>query len=362
MARHKSKFNRKLFNRFKKKELTDFIKKSSLPFEKISKMSKGEIVVNLLRLQRNKLYFDTFAKLEIKGPRKMSPKQIANLAKARLKMKQANQSVKESFPQIQKLDVGRKIVNKNNVETNEIKSLSKLVSQKPSALETAKLDVGDSVFGGEDLEELFVMSNRTINQHREQIMQLLEARKKEVGKNGGNQGKLSLEQADQQQQVVQEPQLELSRVEIEQQPKEELEPQFELEALQEQEEQKEELVEQVQEGEVQKGEGEKAGKERVSEEIQTISGRLNKKKINQRQVNIIANNFGIQFKAGDQGGTKRNKLNLIMQRNPRAINFLEEISRMSKVEFSRRINELSIKPKKQGKKKSSSKVVVKKKN
>ena len=156
MARKKLKFNKKLLNRFSKKELMKRIKLDKIPLEMpVSKYSKGEVVVYLLRLQRSKLYYDFFDKLEIKPPREMSAKQKENAARFSNNLRKVALVNKQKVPQSAKIDVKKdiQIGNKETIATLNIKTIDP---------EAALLQVKGGGFVPDDLESLFVFLSRCV--------------------------------------------------------------------------------------------------------------------------------------------------------------------------------------------------------
>ena len=102
----KLKFNKKLMNRFNKKELFEIIKKHNLPLEKAkSHYSKAEIVFHLIRLQRVTQYSGVFDKLEIKAPRQLTQRQKDSLARSQFRMKEETLKLKQQVSQESKIDV-----------------------------------------------------------------------------------------------------------------------------------------------------------------------------------------------------------------------------------------------------------------
>ena len=203
MARIKRKFNTKLLKRFNKKELVSFMRKYKIPAEKaLGRYTKAEIVSQLIRLQRNKLYYSAFDNLKIKPPRTLSEAQKKNLASHRLNKKSLK--TKQSFPQQQKIDVGRPVENAISVEAGVVNSnevdlieASKMVNQQPTALEQIK--VGDNGTLEEleaplerqfsSLEELFVFSDKKFSSQKKRVIDLIIQRKQEKGIQVGTSGK-----------------------------------------------------------------------------------------------------------------------------------------------------------------------------
>ena len=143
-------------------------------------------MVHLLRLQRNKLYYQTFDNLEIKAARKMSPKQTENLAKARAALSggrgsggEKNRKQKQHIPQAQRIDQKPNVQNLNNVKDANVKkivALSSKVSQLPSVDEQIK--EGDPTSQAE-LDDLFRVSDTQLDEEKSSIMELIEARRNE---------------------------------------------------------------------------------------------------------------------------------------------------------------------------------------
>ena len=207
MARRKMKFNSKLFKRFTKKELVGIMRKNKFPAEKaLSRYTKAEIVSQLIRLQRNKLYYDVFKNIPIKSPRQLSDKQKKNLAIARGRLNNAALKTKQAFPDSQNVDTKRKVENRlstkvlaaNPVQQEIIFEAATLVNQQPSQLEQIKEggDVGElgdleGINGGQfsNLEELFVFSDKKFSNQKKRVIDLIINRKQEKGVAVGTSGK-----------------------------------------------------------------------------------------------------------------------------------------------------------------------------
>lgn len=195
MPRRKLKFNRKAFGRFRKNELIDFMKNSDFKMEKkLSRYSKGEIVLHLIRLQRNKLYYQSFEKLEFKEPKKMSDAQKKNLARGRANslLKQGNRVMKQQIPKKQQIDLKPVVQDSNNVNRadavkNTRVALAKVVSQQPTALHQVKFGEEGGAVGG-SLEDLFKASDRRLSEERAEIQRRINKRKADV--RSGRKGKL----------------------------------------------------------------------------------------------------------------------------------------------------------------------------
>ncbi len=197
MARRKMKFNSKLFKRFTKKELVGIMRKNKFPAEKaLSRYTKAEIVSQLIRLQRNKLYYDVFKNIPIKSPRQLSDKQKKNLAIARGRLNNAALKTKQAFPDSQNVDTKRKVENRlstkvlaaNPVQQEIIFEAATLVNQQPSQLEQIK-EGGDVGGQFQDLESLFKFSTNQLNKARKDIIDLINNRKEEKGVVVGTSGK-----------------------------------------------------------------------------------------------------------------------------------------------------------------------------
>lgn len=200
MARIKRKFNTKLLKRFNKKELVSFMRKHKLPAEKaLGRYTKAEIVSQLIRLQRNKLYFSAFDNLKIKPARTLSETQKKNLASNRLKNKSLN--TKQSFPQDKKIDVGRQVENAISVEAGVVNptedkmvEASALVNQQLTQFQQIKEQQGLETGQFSNLEELFEFSNKKIDSSMKEMLDLIIARKQERGIAVGSSGKQPNEQ------------------------------------------------------------------------------------------------------------------------------------------------------------------------
>lgn len=207
MVRRKMKFNSKLFKRFTKKELVGIMKKNKFPAEKaLSRYTKAEIVSQLIRLQRNKLYYDVFKNIPIKSPRQLSDKQKTNLAIARGRLNNAALKTKQAFPDSQNVDTKRKVENrlsttvlaKNPVQQEIIFEAATLVNQQPSRLEQIKQgdsgtleDLEKINLGNQfsSLEELFVFSDKKFSKQKKRVIDLLINRKRVKGIAVGTSGK-----------------------------------------------------------------------------------------------------------------------------------------------------------------------------
>ena len=107
MGRTSKKYihNAKSLRKYKKKELRDFIKENKLSIKRTSKLTKTEIVANLLRLQRNCGRTNKcMAQLPIKDKKKLSPLQQQALLKGQNAMRERRRLMKQEVTKEQKID------------------------------------------------------------------------------------------------------------------------------------------------------------------------------------------------------------------------------------------------------------------
>ena len=153
MPRKKYPHNTKSLKRYKKNELKQFIKDNDLPFKVKSKMTKNEIVVALLKLQKSG-YSKCFCKLELKGPRKLSKKQQENLKRLQEANKARLLKMKNKVGEEQKID-----------KKKEPEPLPVKVNEKPTELEVVVnqplIVEGEGIQGiGMNLDQLFDRANK----------------------------------------------------------------------------------------------------------------------------------------------------------------------------------------------------------
>ena len=105
MARgiRKHTHNAKTLRKYKTAELRNFIKENKLPMKRTSKLTKTEIVSNLLKIQRNG-NCECFIKLPIRGKKKLTELQKQALLKGQNAMRERRKKLKEQVKPSQKLD------------------------------------------------------------------------------------------------------------------------------------------------------------------------------------------------------------------------------------------------------------------
>lgn len=180
----KYKHNAKSLRRYKVKELRNFIKENKLPIKRTSKLTKGEIISNLIKLQRNG-YCECFNGLAIREKKKLTPLQEQALLKGQNAMKERRRLMKEQVKPSQKIDkkpikVPQKIevpVTKEIIEeiSNEIKN----ELNKPTQLELLKNEgmpnqVFDDILNLDDLFNKAEQVSQKDVEYFEDIFGLLE--------------------------------------------------------------------------------------------------------------------------------------------------------------------------------------------
>ncbi len=101
----KYKHNSKSLRKYKKKELRDFIKENNLSIKRTSKLTKTEIIANLLKLQRHCNKSNRcMAQLPIKEKKKLTPLQEQALRKGQIAMKERREKIKQQVVESRKID------------------------------------------------------------------------------------------------------------------------------------------------------------------------------------------------------------------------------------------------------------------
>lgn len=191
MGRTSKKYthNAKSLRRYKVKELRNFIKENKLPIKRTSKLTKGEIISNLIKLQRNG-HCECMTKLAVRDKKKLSPLQQQALLKGQNAMKERRRLMKEQVKPSQKIDkksikVPQKLevpVTKEIIE--EIKDEIKKELNEPTQLELIKNEgmpnqVFDDILNLDDLiNRAEQVSQKDLDFFRD-IFGLLEEEKKE---------------------------------------------------------------------------------------------------------------------------------------------------------------------------------------
>lgn len=174
MAKKSYKHNAKSLRRHTIKDLRKFIKTEKLPFKSVSKLTKTEIVSQLLKLQRTG-FCDCIAKLEIKQPRKLSEKQLLNIEKFKERVKGKTQQIKGVVEEAQKLDK-KKPYDDNEAVAKKQQELIRVVKEKDTELERVKQMEGMEQPGME-LDELFnrvnELDSNIIEQNTKYFQELL---------------------------------------------------------------------------------------------------------------------------------------------------------------------------------------------
>lgn len=134
----KNKHNSKSLRRYKKKELRDFIKEHKLSIKRTSKLTKTEIIADLLKLQRHcKKTNKCMALLPLKDKKLLTPLQQQSLIKGQMAMKERlekmkQQVIKSRIPdKISKIPVTRDLL-------KELKDELKREEKPPTQLELIK--------------------------------------------------------------------------------------------------------------------------------------------------------------------------------------------------------------------------------
>lgn len=164
MPRKKYTHNAKSLRRYKVKELRNFIKENKLPIKRTSKLTKTEIISNLLRLQRNCGKTNNCMKtnLIIKDKKKLSPKQEQALLKGQNAMRERRAKMKSVVKVSQKLDKKKpiKIPSKKPEPAPSVKD-------KPTQLELIRNAEGEMPEPSKDfdLDDLFKKADVDINKN-----------------------------------------------------------------------------------------------------------------------------------------------------------------------------------------------------
>lgn len=188
MPRQKYTHNTKSLRRYKVKELRSFIKENQIPIKRTSKLTKTEIISNLIRLQRNCGKTNKCMKmnLKIKDKKKLTPLQEQALLKGQNAMKERRLRMKQKVKPSQKIDKKPiKVPEKLPVPepTNEIKQEIKLEEEKPSQLLLIKSEgITERQEENFNLDDLFEKADMNIQKNKEyfeDIFGLLEEKKNE---------------------------------------------------------------------------------------------------------------------------------------------------------------------------------------
>lgn len=194
MGRTSKKYihNAKSLRKYKKKELRDFIKENKLSIKRTSKLTKTEIVANLLRLQRNCGRTNKcMAQLPIKDKKKLSPLQQQALLKGQNAMRERRRLMKQEVTKEQKIDkkpikipqtlkvpVTREII-------EEIKDVIRL-EEKPTQLEEIKFEGGneETALYQEilNLEDLIERAEKDIQKDKEYFEKIMKELEEEYNK------------------------------------------------------------------------------------------------------------------------------------------------------------------------------------
>ena len=143
MGRTSKKYthNAKTLRRYKVKELRNFIKENKLPIKRTSKLTKGEIISNLIKLQRNG-HCECMTKLAVRDKKKLSPLQEKALLKGQNAMKERRRLMKQEVKPSQKIDKKPIKVPVKKEIIEEIRDEIRL-EDKPTQIELIKFEGGN---------------------------------------------------------------------------------------------------------------------------------------------------------------------------------------------------------------------------
>ena len=143
MGRTSKKYthNAKTLRRYKVKELRNFIKENKLPIKRTSKLTKGEIISNLIKLQRNG-HCECMTKLAVRDKKKLSPLQEQALLKGQNAMKERRRLMKQEVKPSQKIDKKPIKVPVKKEIIEEIRDEIRL-EDKPTQIELIKFEGGN---------------------------------------------------------------------------------------------------------------------------------------------------------------------------------------------------------------------------
>jgi hypothetical protein len=179
----KKKHNSKSLRRYKTAELRQFIKEHKLPIKRTSKLSKSEIIVAMLKSQRNG-HHQCISKIPFKGKKLLTEKQLVGLRKGQNAMADRRLKMKSQVKTSQKIDkqehaefqITKETIEeiKDEIRIEEKKTQHELVTEGG---DNELIRINQEIL---TLEDIIERSNKNIQKDIDYFNELLEQEREEL--------------------------------------------------------------------------------------------------------------------------------------------------------------------------------------